>query len=474
MSSKKKKSDDVTTDIATVRKPPQAIDVEQYVLAAALIDNVAVPKIVDSLSETDFYHPAHRIIFLAIRSLFMSHQPVDIITLAHQLDKKQLLDEAGGAHSLAEMTMILPSSANVEYHIAIIRKKSVARSIIRKMAEVLEEAYDPDIDPEQLVSEAQRHIFSLIINSRRETLRHIQDILVDVTEEAELRHTQSEEGRLIGITSGIKGIDKITGGWQDSDLIIVAGRPSMGKTALALEFARNANVPIGIFSLEMSDRQLVQRVLCSNAEVDSQRFRNGRMNQQEWDRIVAAAATIAAKQIFIDDTPGLSITKLAARAQRMVVEKEIKLLIVDYLQLMESTERGESRQQEISTISRGLKALAKQLDIPVLALSQLSRAVESRPDKRPMLSDLRESGAIEQDADLVMFVYREEFYIKGDDSERLKEVKDVAELIIAKHRNGPIGTVKTRFRKQFGKFSDFESNPIDNINEEIPIDTEVG
>lgn len=458
---KKAKSDEVLA--IGGRVPPQAVDVERYVLGALLLDKEAAAVAVESLDDTDLYRDSHRLIFNAMVSLYEKNEPIDMITLTEELQKQDALESSGGAHYLAELASMVPSAANIEYHLGIVKQKAVLRKLIHSCTDILKDAYDPQADVEGVLSKAQQNIFDILKNQKEKSYQGINTILNETFAEIERLHHLDHSG-IIGVASGFKSMDNMTSGFQKSDLIILAGRPSMGKTAFCLNIARNAAVEsktgVGIFSMEMSDMQLVQRFLCCESQVDSQRLRTGHLRDNEWPKLSRCAGRLAEAPIFIDDTPGLDILKLSARARRMVLEKNIGMFIVDYMQLMEAPRGFDNRQQEISYISRSLKGLAKQLNVPIIALSQLSRAVEARPDKRPMLSDLRESGAIEQDADLVMFVYREEFYIKDHDDPKFAEVENKAEIIIGKHRNGPIGTVKLTFLKQFGKFADLA--PEDN------------
>ena len=444
------------------RIPPQAVDVEQYVLCAMMLDREAVAVALEVISETDFYRPEHQLIFGAMLSLYQKNEPVDLITLKEELsrtkDKKEgtsHLEKCGGLAYLTEIAGMLPSAANIEYHLRIIREKSILRQLIHACTTILNASYEGEEEVEQTLSLAQQLIFEILKSQKEKSYEAIKPILNETFAELERLHHSDHSG-IIGIPSLFASLDELTSGFQKSDLIILAGRPSMGKTALALNFARNAavefNIPVGIFSLEMSDQQLVQRLLCAEAMVDSQKLRTGRLRDNEWPKLSRYAGRLAEAPIYIDDTPALDIIKLSARARRMSLEKDIGMIIIDYLQLMEAPKGFDNRQQEIAYISRSLKGLAKQLNIPVLALSQLSRAVENRPDKRPTLADLRESGAIEQDADVVMFVYREEVYTR--DPDRKRELENLAEIIIGKHRNGPIGAVELTFLKNYGKFSD--------------------
>ncbi len=441
--------------------PPQAVDVERYILGAILLDKEAVAVALEEMEEIYFYRDAHRQIFEAMLLLYRKNEPIDLITLTQELQKMEILEAVGGAHYLAELASAIPSAANIEYHIQIVKEKGQLRRLIRSCNDILKDAYDSQADVEGVMSKAQQEIFDLLKDQKKKTYQDINSVLNETFAEIERLHHLDHTG-IIGVPSGYSDLDGMTAGFQKGDLIILAGRPSMGKTAFCLNLARNAAIEggfgIGIFSLEMSAMQLVQRMLCAEAEIDSQRLRTGRLREDEWPKLSRKAGVLAESPIFIDDTAGLDVLKLSARARRMVLEQNVGCIIVDYMQLMEAPKGFDNRQQEISFISRSLKGLAKQLDVPVISLSQLSRAVESRPDKRPMLSDLRESGAIEQDADLVMFVYREEFYIKDHDDPRFAEVENMAEIIVGKHRNGAVGTVKLTFQKNFAKFLNYMSD----------------
>lgn len=658
--SQKAKSDEILAEGGKI--PPQAVDVERYILGALLLDKEAVAVALEEIDEIHFYRDAHRQIFIAMISLYKKNEPIDLITLTEELQRQNALEDIGGAPYLAELASMVPSAANIEYHIQIVKEKGILRQLIHACTDILRDAYDSQAEVESVLSRAQQDIFDILKSQKQKSYQGINAILNETFTELERLHHMDHTG-IIGVPSGFATLDNLTAGFQKGDLVILAGRPSMGKTAFGLNIARNAavegNVPIGLFSLEMSDMQLVQRLLCAEAMVDSQRLRTGHLRENEWPKLSRCAGRLADAPIYIDDSAGLDILKLSARARRMALERNVGLFIVDYMQLMEAPKGFDNRQQEISYISRSLKSLAKQLNVPIIALSQLSRAVEARPDRRPMLSDLREcitgdtliylpdeghyvpvrelsgqsgfnilslntslkleparcldvwetgekdvyevetragfvirvslnhpfytidgwrqlkdlkmgdfiatsrelmhdlpesklsdeeisliahmkgfsertfqsalgtqycgstlyksnisrnrlnrvavllddisllsyaesdiqwerikridyvgkemtydihvethhnfvannfiihnSGAIEQDADLVMFVYREEFYLKDHDDPKYKEVENVAEIIVGKHRNGPVGTVHLTFLKQYGKFAD--------------------
>jgi len=453
--SKKEVSDEILEQSGRI--PPQDVEVERNVISAMLLDNEGVAVALEMLNATDFYKDKHRLIFDGMVSLYQKNDAVDIITLTEELRRTGDLEKIGGAGYLSELASLMPSSANIEYHMRIIRDKALLRKLIHACTNVLKEAYENREESEFVLSMAQQEIFEISKDQKQKSYESVDPILKKTLTEIERLHHLDHSG-VIGVPSGFQSLDNITAGFQKGDLIIIAGRPSMGKTAFALNLARNAGVeydiPVGFFSLEMSDMQLAQRLLCAEVMVDSQRLRTGRLREKEWPKLSRFVGKLAEAPLYIDDTPALDIIKLSARARRMCLERDIGMIIVDYMQLMEGPRGMDNRQQEIAFISRSLKTLAKQLNIPIIALSQLSRAVESRPDRRPNLSDLRESGAIEQDADVVMFVYREEVYLKDADEAKRKQVENIAEIIIGKHRNGPIGNVELTFLKQFGKFSD--------------------
>jgi replicative DNA helicase len=453
------------------RMPPQDEEVEKNVLGAMMLDKEGVAIALEALEAVDFYKDKHRLVFEAMISLYQKHEAVDILTLTEELRRQKTLEEIGGAGYLSELASLVPSSANIEYHIQIIRDKSLLRKLIHACTSILKESYESREASEDTLSLAQQLIFDISKEQKQKSYVSIDPILRETLTEIERLHHLDHSG-VIGVPSGFQALDNLTAGFQKGDLIIIAGRPSMGKTAFALNLARNAgveyNIPVGFFSLEMSDMQLAQRLLCSEVLVDSQRLRTGRLREKEWPKLSRFVGKLAEAPLYIDDTPALDIIKLSARARRMCLERDIGLIIVDYMQLMEGPKGMDNRQQEIAFISRSLKTLSKQLKIPIIALSQLSRAVEARPDKKPNLSDLRESGAIEQDADLVMFVYREEVYVKDLEEAKRKQVENIAEIIIGKHRNGPIGNIQLTFLKQYGKFSDMPKYEEERVFDKPP------
>ena len=434
------------------RVPPQAMDIEMAVLGAMLLEKEAISKTVEILDDSAFYKPAHQNIFKAMIGLFEKNEAVDSITIVEELRRRGQLDEIGGPVYISELTMRVTSAANVEYHAKIVLEKALLRNLISASSEVTSRAFNETEDALDLLDEAEQKIFQISEKRMKKSFLSMRDAVYNTMEMLESIH--GKHSGVTGVSSGFPLLDNLTGGFQPSDLIIIAGRPSMGKTAFVLSAARNAaidrGVPVGFFSLEMSAQQLVLRLICAEARVDAHRVRTGQLPDDQWRKLSTQIGKLHAAKIFIDDTPALGILELRAKARRLKVEHNIGMVVVDYLQLMQGPKTAQSREQEISMISRSLKALAKELNIPVLALSQLNRAVEARSDKRPVLADLRESGAIEQDADVVLFVHRPEMYgikIEGD-----KSVENIADIIIGKQRNGPTGDVQLSFIKQYARF----------------------
>jgi replicative DNA helicase len=432
------------------RVPPQAVEVEAAVLGAMLLDQEAISTVTEILDDSAFYRDAHRKIFNAIIALYERNEPTDLLTLTTELTRRKQLADVGGAFYLAGLVDNVSTAANIEYHAKIVYEKAMSRKLINAATQIAARAFEASENAEDLLDEAEQMIFALSEKKLKRGFTHLNPILHDTFENIERLHERSSS--VTGIPSGFSRLDEMTAGFQKGDLIIVAARPSMGKTAFCLNIARHAAVEgkigVGIFSLEMACHQLAQRMLCSEARVDSHLMRTGRLPSDAWSNLSIAVGSLAQAPIFIDETPALSVTEMRSRGRRLMSEHEnLGLLIVDYLQLMRGPNESESRQQEISAISRSLKALAKELNIPIIALSQLSRAVESRTDGRPQLSDLRESGAIEQDADVVIFIYRPVRYGKVEDHEKNK-----AEIIIGKQRNGPIGTIELVFLDQYATF----------------------
>ncbi|MDP8266323.1 MAG: replicative DNA helicase [Candidatus Aceula meridiana] len=430
------------------RVAPHNEDAEKSVLGSMLIDQEAIGLALEVLDEEAFYSFTHQKIFLAILDLYNDQKNVDLITLSDDLKSKGILEEIGGVSYLTALIDLVPSAANIEYYAKIVKEKSVQRQLIRNASQILTESYQPGVDVDQLVDGAEQLIFEIATARERQKATHIKDLIKGTIETIDNLYQRKEY--VTGIPTGFVEFDKMTSGLQKADLIIVAGRPSMGKSSWAMSVAEHAAVEnkigVALFSIEMSKEQLVQRMLCSHARVDAQKVRTGFLLPSDWPKLTAAAGKLSTTPIFIDDTPAISVLELRAKARRLKSRHDIKLLIVDYIQLMRGGSRVESRQQEISDISRSLKALARELNVPIIGISQLSRAVESRQDHRPQLSDLRESGAIEQDADLVILLMREEYYSPTEEN------KGIAELIVAKQRNGPTGTVKVTFLKEYMKF----------------------
>lgn len=428
---------------------PHDLEAEQAVLSSIFMDKEAIITAAEMLKPEDFYNPSNQAIFEAARELYSKGIPIDAITVKDKLTEKGIFDEIGGIPYLASVSSSLGSSVNVKHYAKIVEDKSILRRLISASADISGHSYKGDENVNKILDSAEKAIFDISQKRHTGSSIHISDITVSVFEKIEEMYSRGE--KITGVPTGFTDFDLKTAGLQPSDLILIAARPSMGKTAFALNIIQYAaikkNIPVAVFSLEMSREQLVNRILCSEAMVDAQRVKTGNLLEEDWPKLIEAMGPISESPIFIDDTPGISPMELRAKCRRMKVEHDIGLVVIDYLQLMSSDSGRDSRQQEISEISRSLKAIARELNVPVIALSQLSRACEQRSDKRPMLSDLRESGAIEQDADVVTFLYRDEYYFPDT------EKKNLAELIIAKQRNGPTGTVELTFLKQFTKFS---------------------
>ncbi|MBX5464555.1 MAG: replicative DNA helicase [Clostridia bacterium] len=426
------------------RVPPQAIEAEEQVLGALLLDRDALVRVAVTLAPQDFYKEAHRLIYEAMLALFDRGQPVDVITLADELGRKDQLERAGGVAYLASLASSVATAANVDYHARIVQEKSMLRQLLAAVGEISASVFNSGEEVDTLLDQAENRIFQVSQRRQSRSYEPLRDVLVKTFEEIERLYTH--RGEVIGIPSGFPDLDRLTSGWHPSELIIVAARPSQGKTALSLNMAAVAavrhKVPVAIFSLEMSKEQLAQRLLCAEAQVPSVRLRTGTLSDEDWPKLSRALGRLSEAPIYIDDTPNISVLELRAKARRLKAERNIGMVVVDYLQLMRSHGRAESRQQEISEISRSLKSLARELSVPVVALSQLSRAVEQRQDRRPQLSDLRESGAIEQDADVVTFIYQNPEM----------ESSNVVELILAKQRNGPVGSAQLVFLREIGKF----------------------
>ncbi|MGN0032967.1 MAG: replicative DNA helicase [Candidatus Limimorpha sp.] len=441
------------------RIPPQAIDLEEVVLGALMLEKDAVNAVIDILSPEVFYKEAHQLIFAAIKDLFTKSEPIDILTVTNRLKSTNDLDAVGGPYYISQLTNRVVSSANIEYHTRIILQKHIQRQLIQISSETIKEAYEDSADVFDLLDRAENKLFQISENNLRRNYDQMPDLVKLAIDDIE--KAKNSGSQLRGVPSGYTELDRITQGWQKSDLIILAARPSMGKTAFALNMARNAavdfNKPIAFFSLEMSSVQLVTRLISSETSLTADKLRTGRLEEYEWQQLNTKVTPLINAKIFIDDTAQLSVFDLRAKCRRLKQQYDIQMIFIDYLQLMTAkTEKNGNREQEISNISRSLKSLAKELNIPVLALSQLSRSVETRPgSKKPILSDLRESGAIEQDADMVLFIYRPEYYGLNEDEEHTS-TKGKAIVSIAKHRNGKLGDVELRFVGQYARFEDIE------------------
>jgi replicative DNA helicase len=428
--------------------PPQNLEAEMAVLGSMIIDEEAISVAVETIDSGSFYKDSHKKIFQAIVDLYNANKAVDLITLTNELKRVGSLDEIGGVSLLTALANAVPTSANINHYVGIVKEKSILRSLINNSTRIVSMCYESEGNIDEVVDSAEKFIFEISERKSQGSYLQLKEIVKDSIETIDKLYQKKQH--VTGVATGYIDFDIKTAGLQPSDLIIVAGRPSMGKSALALGMAEYAGVvekiPTAIFSLEMSKEQLVQRLLCSHARVDAHKVRTGYLATSDWPRLTAAAGKLSESPIFIDDTPAISVMELRAKARRLKMHQDIKLIILDYMQLMRGTAGIENRQQEISEISRSLKALARELNVPVVAISQLSRAVESRTDHRPQLSDLRESGAIEQDADVVVLLLREEYYSPTPDNQ------GVAEVIIAKQRNGPVGTLKLAFIKEYTRF----------------------
>jgi replicative DNA helicase len=446
-----------TSEQAVDRLPPQNIEAEQSVLGAIILDNEALSRAVESLSPEDFYKETHRRLYGAMLSLYEKNEPVDIVTLTDYLRRSNEIDAVGGVSYLSFLANGVPTSANIKYHAKIVREKALLRALIRTATQIATDVYEENRDADEMVDHAERLIFDIADRRTKTSFASMREVIKDTFKMIE--HLYDRKEAITGTPSGFKDLDEMTSGFQPGDLIIVGARPGMGKTAFALNIAQHVAIemkePIAIFSLEMSKEQLAMRMLCAESLVDSSHVRKGFISKQDWPKLTNAAGRLAAAPVFIDDSSAITVLEIRAKSRRLKMEHGgLSLIVVDYLQLMRSRGTFERREQEISEISRSLKALAKELKVPVIALSQLNRAVESRGEKKPNVADLRESGAIEQDADLIIFLYRDEVYNKNNPSNKGK-----AEVIIAKQRNGPTGTVNLTFLGDSTRFVDFSNMP---------------
>jgi len=443
------------TDLAIGKLPPQNLEAEQSVLGAIIIDNEALSKTIEILNPDDFYKDSHRRLFNAMIGLFEKNEPIDIITLTDFLRRNNDLDPIGGIAYLSLLANSIPTSANIRYHSKIVREKALLRALISTSNNINAKVYEDNLDADEMVDYAEKMIFDIADKRTKIAFSTMKDVIKDTFKMIEQLHDKKEA--ITGIASGFNDLDEITSGFQPGDLIIVGGRPGMGKTAFALNIAQHVGIgmkePIAIFSLEMSKEQLAMRMLCAEGMVDASLVRKGFISRQDWPKLTSAAGRLSGASIFIDDSSAITVLEVRAKARRLKMEhRGLSLVVVDYLQLMRSRGNFERREQEISEISRSLKALAKELKVPVIALSQLNRAVEQRGDRKPTLADLRESGAIEQDADVIIFLYRDEVYNKNNPSNKGK-----AEIIVAKQRNGPTGTVNLTFLSDKTRFVDFSN-----------------
>ncbi|MFC4302043.1 replicative DNA helicase [Cohnella boryungensis] len=431
------------------RIPPQNLEAEQAVLGAILLEVEALVAAMERLKSEDFYSVSHQRIFDAMTALNDDNEPIDLVTLTARLQDLGQMEEVGGIIYLTKLAHAVPTAANVEYYATIVEEKAILRRLIRTATQIVSNGYATEEDVGVLLNDAEARIMEIASRRTSTGFISIRDVLMEVFERVEFLF--NNRGGVTGIPSGFVDLDRMTSGFQPNDLIIVAARPSVGKTAFALNIAQNvavrASETVAIFSLEMSAAQLVQRIICAESNVDAQRMRTGHLEGDDWEKLSMAIGSLSEAQIYIDDTPGITVSDIRAKCRRLKKEKGLGMILIDYLQLIQGRGKaGENRQQEVSEISRTLKQIARELEVPVIALSQLSRGVEQRQDKRPMMSDLRESGSIEQDADIVAFLYRDDYYDKES------EKKNIIEIIIAKQRNGPVGTVELVFLKNFNKF----------------------
>lgn len=450
-------------DIALDKLPPQNLEAEQSVLGAILLDNEALPKVSELLSPADFYRDSHRKIFNAMEDQFNKGQTIDLVTLSDYLERINELDAAGGVSYLSTLVSQVPTAANVRYHSRIIKEKALIRALLKSTTDIAAKVYESPLEADELVDYAEKTIFEIADKRTKTSFSTLKDVIKSSFEMIEKLY--DKKGAITGAPSGFPDLDEMTTGFQPGDLIIIGGRPSMGKTAFGLNIAQRVGLdmkePVAVFSLEMSKEQLALRMLCSEAMVDSNSVRKGFVRKEDWNKLTSAAGRLAEAPIFIDDSSNITVLEMRAKARRLKMEHGgISLIVVDYLQLMKGRGNFERREQEISEISRSLKGLAKELHVPVIALSQLNRMVEARQDRRPTLADLRESGAIEQDADVIMFLYRDEVYNRNNASN-----KGLAEIIISKQRNGPTGTIKLTFLSSSTRFVPYTDKQYEDSEE---------
>ncbi|MBD5310076.1 MAG: replicative DNA helicase [Muribaculaceae bacterium] len=442
----------------TGKLPPSDTELEEVVLGACMLEKDAYMNVCDILVPESFYEPRNQKIYQAISTLGFNQRPIDMLTVTEQLRQDGVLEEVGGAVRVTELTSRVYSAANVEYHARIIAQKYLARRLISYAATIETKAFDESNDVADLLQEAEGQLFDISQTQLKREVTQIDPVINLALEQ--IQTAANNETGLSGLQTGYTDLDRMTSGWQNSDLIIIAARPAMGKTAFVLSMAKNMavdfSIPIAIFTLEMANVQLVKRLLSNVAELEGEKIKSGQLSPDEWDRLNERLRNVYSAPLYLDETPGLSITELRTKARRLVREKGVQMIMIDYLQLMNATGlKLGSREQEVSTISRSLKALAKELNIPIIALSQLNRSTETREDKRPVLSDLRESGAIEQDADIVCFIHRPEYYTKSSEDAEGNDIRGLAQLIVAKHRSGAVGDVKLRFVNKYAKFENW-------------------
>lgn len=441
------------SDLFADRLPPQNIEAEQALLGAIFLEPSSLTLASEMLIPEDFYRASHQKIFTCMLKLSDQGEPVDLVTVTSELADQKILEEVGGVSYLSDLANSVPTAANVEYYGKIVEEKSILRRLIRTATHIASEGYAREDEVEVLLNEAEKNILEVAQRKNSGVFQNIKDVLVQTYDDIEVLHNR--KGDITGIPTGFSDLDRMTAGFQRNDLIIVAARPSVGKTAFALNIAQNVATKtdenVAIFSLEMGAQQLVMRMLCAEGNIDAQRLRTGSLTADDWGKLTMAMGSLSNAGIYIDDTPGIRVGEIRSKCRRLKQEGGLGMILIDYLQLIQGNGRsGENRQQEVSEISRALKSLARELEVPVIALSQLSRGVEQRQDKRPMMSDIRESGSIEQDADIVAFLYREDYYEKDTENQ------NIIEIIIAKQRNGPVGTVQLAFVKEYNKFVNLE------------------
>jgi replicative DNA helicase len=446
------------SDIFADRTPPQNIDAEQAILGAIFLEPESLTTASEILIPEDFYRASHQRIFDVMLGLSEKGEPVDLVTVTADLQDRRVLEEVGGVSYLSDLANSVPTAANIEYYCQIVEEKSLLRRLIRVATEIAASGYSSEEEVEAVLNAAEKQILEVAQRKNTGAFISIKDVLVETYDNIELM--QNFKSDITGIPTGFVELDRITAGFQRNDLIIVAARPSVGKTAFALNIAQNVATKtdenVAIFSLEMGASQLVMRMLCAEGNIDAQRLRTGKLEPEDWQKLTMAMGSLSNAGIYIDDTPGIRISDIRSKCRRLKQERGLGMILIDYLQLIRGNgKNGENRQQEVSEISRSLKGLARELEVPVIALSQLSRGVESRQDKRPMMSDIRESGSIEQDADIVGFLYRDDYYDKESEN------KNIIEIIIAKQRNGPVGTVELAFVKEYNKFVNLERRHVE-------------